>query len=282
MLKRSLFVVIILSNCISGTLAFQDDQVTLLRKLTGASPIAEGVTLTERYEQKSREEAAQYLKQQLGEFCDEASISTYSKTGNNVIGVINATVKTDQWVVMGAHFDSVKNCPGANDNATGTSLIYAVAQHIAELKDRQYNVYIVFFDEEERGLIGSRAFAKRIKKEGVNLVAAHTIDQMGWDNDGDKGIELEMPTDALKAFYLKVASDQNLDFPIHTTNVTSTDHRAFREIGFDAIGITEEYKNRDTTPHYHKPTDTFETVNLDYLKSTTQYMQKVFEALLSK
>lgn len=282
MLKRSILSLIFFFIGLSAAQAFQDDQVTLLRKLTGASPISEGITLTERYEQQSREQAAQYLVQQLREFCDEASISSYSETGNNVIGVINATVKTDQWVVFGAHFDSVKNCPGANDNATGTSLVYAVAQHIAALKTRQYNVYIVLFDEEERGLIGSRAFAKRIKKEGINLVAAHTIDQMGWDNDGDKGIELEMPTDALKAFYLKVAEDQKLDFPIHTTNVTSTDHRAFREIGFDAIGITEEYKNKDTTPHYHKPTDTFETVNLDYLKSTTHYMQKVFEALLSQ
>lgn len=281
MLKRSIFVVIILSTCISGALAFQDDQVTLLKKLTGASPISDGITLTERYEQKSREQAAEYLRQQLSEFCNEASISTYSKTGNNVIGVINATVETDQWVVLGAHFDSVKNCPGANDNATGVSLVYSVAQHIAGLKDRQYNVYIVFFDEEERGLIGSRAFAKRIRKEGVNLISAHTIDQMGWDEDGDKGIELELPTDELKAFYLKVAEDHGFNFPIHTTNVTSTDHRAFRELGFDAIGITEEYKNKDTTPHYHKSTDTFETVNLPYLKSTTDFMKKVFEELLS-
>ncbi|GAB5527209.1 MAG: hypothetical protein Roseis2KO_50810 [Roseivirga sp.] len=281
MLKRSLFVLLILSTCVSGALAFQDDQVTLLRKLTGASPIAEEVSLKERYEQKSRERAAQYLKEQLSEFCDQASISAYSKTGNNVIGVIKATVKTDQWVVLGAHFDSVKNCPGANDNATGTSLVYAVAQHIARLKNRQYNVYIVFFDEEERGLIGSRAFANRIKEEGVNLVAAHTIDQMGWDEDGDKGIELEMPTKALKDFYLQVAKDHGFDFPIHTTRVTSTDHKAFRDIGFNAMGITEEYKNQDTTPHYHKPTDTFETVNLPYLKSTTSYVKKVFEELLS-
>ncbi len=281
MLKKSLFVLIFLFTGVSGALAFQDDQVTLLKKLTGASPITEGVTLTERYEQKSREQAAQYLKKQLAEFCDEASISAYSKTGNNVIGVINATVKTDQWVVLGAHFDSVKNCPGANDNATGTSLVYAVAQHIARLKNRQYNVYIVFFDEEERGLIGSRAFANRIKEEGVKLIAAHTIDQMGWDEDGDKGIELEMPTKALKDLYLQVADDHGLDFPIHTTRVTSTDHKAFRDIGFNAMGITEEYKNNDTTPHYHKPTDTFETVNLPYLKSTTNYVKMVFEELLS-
>lgn len=280
MLKRSILFLSFFLICFSSALAFQDDQVTLLSKLTGILPIADDVTLTERYEQKSREQAAEYLKEQLTLTCDEASISAYSDTGNNVIGIINATVKTDEWIVLGAHFDSVKNCPGANDNGTGVSLVYAVAQHIAKLKDRKYNVYIVFFDEEERGLVGSRAFAKRIKKEGASLIAAHTIDQMGWDDDGDLGIELEMPTEALLDFYLKVAKDHGFDFPIHRTNVTSTDHKAFREIGFDAIGITEEYKNKDTTPYYHKSTDTFETVNLKYLKSTTSYVQKVFEELL--
>lgn len=280
MLKRSVLSLSLLLVSLHYALAFQDDQVMILSKLTGASPIADSVTLTERYEQKSRELAGTYLNAQLALICDETSISSYSDTGNNVIGMIKATVKTDKWIVLGAHFDSVKNCPGANDNATGVSLIYAVAQHLAKLKNRKYNVYIVFFDEEERGLVGSRAFAKRIKKEGVNLVAAHTVDQMGWDDDGDLGIELEMPTDALRNFYLKVAKDHGFDFPIHRTKVTSTDHKAFREIGFDAVGITEEYKNKDTTPHYHKPTDTFETVNLAYLKSTTDYVKKVFEELL--
>ncbi len=282
MLNRIILTSLLSVFCISVTQAFQDDQVTLLKKLTGASPIMNGVSLSERYEQKSKEQAAAYLKQQMDEFCDEVTISSYSKTGSNVVGIIKATQKTDQWVVLGAHFDSVRNCPGANDNATGVSLIYAVGQHIARLQNLRYNIYIVMFDEEERGLIGSQAFAKRIKKEGVNLIAAHTIDQMGWDQDGDKGIELEMPTDALRDFYLNVAKKYGFDFPIHRTNVTSTDHNSFRRIGFNAIGITEEYKNGDTTPYYHKSTDTFETVNLPYLKSTTDFMKKVFEEMLIK
>lgn len=282
MLRRSAFSLSLIICCLSGAFAFQDDQVTVLSKLTGASPIAEGVTLKDRYEQKNRKQAAEYLRKQLDLFCDETSLSDYSETGINVIGTLKATRETDEWVVLGAHYDSVKDCPGANDNATGTALVYEVAKYLSQLKERKINVYIIFFDEEERGLIGSRAFAGKLKKEGINVVSAHTIDQMGWDKDGDKGIELEMPTKELEDFYRKVAKDHGFDFPIHKTNVTSTDHRAFRELGFDAIGITEEYKNKDTTPHYHKSTDTFETVNLDYLKSTTDYMKKVFEELLSR
>mgnify|MGYP000533660277 CR=1 FL=1 len=43
----------------------------------------------------------------------------------------------------------------------------------------------------------------------------------------------------------------------------------------------EEYKNKDTTPHYHKSSDTFETVNLEYLKSTTSFVKKVFGYFVS-
>mgnify|MGYP003667320028 CR=1 FL=1 len=45
-------------------------------------------------------------------------------------------------------------------------------------------------------------------------------------------------------------------------------HR-FREQGFPAMGISEEYVSGDTTPHDHLGSDTFETVDLGYLVSLT-------------
>lgn len=260
--------------------AFQDTQQQVLAKLTGKLPIKEEIKLTNRYEQANREMVADYLVEQLEWFCDGAFKDPYSETGTNVVAAIRATTESSDWIVLGAHYDSVKDSPGANDNASGVALVYEVAKHIASLSERKYNVWIVFFDEEEKGLIGSRDFAAKMKKDEINILSAHTIDQMGWDNDGDRGIELEMPDEALLAHYQKVAQDHEISFPIHTTQVTSTDHTAFRELGFKAIGITEEYKNRDTTPHYHKSTDTYETIDLEYLQSTTAYMKLVFEAFL--
>ena len=46
-------------------------------------------------------------------------------------------------------------------------------------------------------------------------------------------------------------------------------------MGYPAVGITEEYRNKDTTPHIHRPGDTLETVNFDYLASTTTLMVEV-------
>lgn len=256
------------------------EQIEIISKLTGHSPIGEDITLKDRYSQEARIVSAEFLERKLGSFCDEVQIENYSQTGNNVVGLILATTETDQWIVIGAHYDSVKDCPGANDNATGVALAYSVAQYVASLETRKYNLRIVFFDEEERGLIGSKAYAKQLLDEKVNVVSVHTIDQLGWDEDGDQGIELEVPTAEIKDQYTKVAKEYHYTFPIQISDVTSTDHRSFRQLGFAATGITEEYKNGDTTPHYHRPTDTYETVNFDYLTTITEYVQKVFEEMM--
>ncbi|NVJ45868.1 MAG: M20/M25/M40 family metallo-hydrolase [Cytophagia bacterium] len=283
-MKKQIFSLIIFISLVTVSLAQEKipfaEQVEILSKLTGHSPIGEDITLKDRYSQEARMISAEYLKRMLGTFCDEAEIENYSQTGNNVVGTILATVETDQWIILGAHYDSVKDCPGANDNATGVALAYSVAKHVASLENRKYNLKIVFFDEEERGLIGSRAYAKKLLDEKVNVVSVHTVDQLGWDNDGDKGIELEVPADQIRDQYSKVASEYNYNFPIQISDVTSTDHRSFRQLGFAATGITEEYKNGDTTPHYHRPTDTYETVNFDYLTTITEYVQKVFEDMM--
>lgn len=256
------------------------EQEEIISKLTGHSSIGEDITLKDRYSQEARMISAEYLERKLDIFCDEVQIENYSQTGNNVVGSILATTETDQWIVIGAHYDSVKDCPGANDNATGVALAYSVAKHIASLETRNYNLKIVFFDEEERGLIGSKAYAKQLLEDKVNVVSVHTIDQLGWDEDGDRGIELEVPTDQIRDQYSKVAGEYNYTFPIQISDVTSTDHRSFRQLGFAATGITEEYKNGDTTPHYHRSTDTYETVNFAYLTTITEYVQKVFEDMM--
>ena len=185
--------------------------------------------------------------------------------------------------MFGAHFDTVAGSPGANDNATGVAAVFSAARYLAALPCRARPVMFVLFDEEEDGLVGSAAFARKLKADGVRVHSVHTIDQMGWDMDGDRRIELELPDQGLRELYLAAASDlgwSNSAMTIVTTNVSSTDHASFRPT-FPAVGITEEYRSGDTTPHYHKPTDTYPTVNLDYLKNTTVLIHHVFAGLVA-
>ncbi|WPZ09281.1 MULTISPECIES: M28 family metallopeptidase [Roseivirga] len=255
-------------------------QKEIISKLSGHSPITKNTLLKDRHSNRARKVSAEYLKYKISFFCDKSEIINYKKRARNVTGSIMATSKTNQWIIIGAHFDSVKNSPGANDNATGVALVYAVAEYISTLEVRKYNLQIVFFDQEERRFKGSKAYAKQLLENKVNVVSVHTIDQLGWDEDGDRGIELEVPTDQIRDQYSKVAGEYNYTFPIQISDVTSTDHRSFRQLGFAATGITEEYKNGDTTPHYHRSTDTYETVNFAYLTTITEYVQKVFEDMM--
>jgi Zn-dependent M28 family amino/carboxypeptidase len=254
-----------------------DEQKEIVGRLTGYLPVTDTFRLRDRSNVENKKLCLKYLTTLLKNYCKDVTVQSYSGTGNNVSGIIPSTGSSQQYIIIGAHYDGVRNSPAANDNATGVAVIYSVGKYISKLAIRRYNTIIVFFDEEEKGLVGSRAFAAKIKSDSLKVHSVHTIDQMGWDNDGDRGIELELPSESLKEVYLKVAAENKIKFPIHITRVGSTDHSSFRRLGYNATGITEEYFNKDTTPHYHRSTDSYSTVNFDYLESTTSYLQKVFK-----
>jgi Zn-dependent M28 family amino/carboxypeptidase len=159
-------------------------------------------------------------------------------------------------------------------------MVLAAAKDLAALKDRNVNVVFVLFDEEEKGLIGSDRFAKMLKDQKVPVTSVHTVDQMGWDADGDRAIELELPDGKLAELYETAARESGLNVPLEVTRTDTSDHQSFRKYGFQAVGLTEEYVNGDTTPYYHTPRDTYATVNWDYLTSSTRLFDAVLEKLV--
>lgn len=258
---------------------YQDD---LVARLSGARPLPAGGMLGVRASAAARTATRQFLIDQLRDLQLVAQLHDYG-SGQNVHATLPATSGDGDHVVFGAHFDTVAASPGANDNATGVAAVFSAARHLAALPCRARPVIFVLFDEEEDGLVGSAAFARKLRADGVRVHSVHTIDQMGWDMDGDRRIELELPDQGLRELYVAAASDlgwSNSAMTIVTTNVSSTDHASFRPT-FPAVGITEEYRSGDTTPHYHRPTDTYATVNLDYLKHTTVLIHQVFAGLVA-
>lgn len=266
-------------------------QRQMIQKLTGVVAIRENVYIKSRSTPNEREEAATFLYNALavdGLAPERHQYKTSNKLplldlffnpfiGTNVYAVIPATVLSNEYVVLGAHYDAEAGSPGANDNATGISLVYQVALQLKGLEYRERNFVIVFFDQEEDGLIGSKAFARKMMKEGKHLHSVHTADMLGWDADKDGAIELEYPAKELKNLYETAAL--RLGIPLHETQVTSSDHQAFRELGFKAVGLAEEYANGDSTPHYHKSSDTIETVDFDFLFNATNLVWSAMEQL---
>lgn len=245
-----------------------------LAVLTGKAAMAAGQTIPERGTVQGRAFTRAHLTATLEGYGYTVERHTYRSNGENVFTRLMAETPTDEYILIGAHMDSVKNA-GANDNGTGTVAVLEVARVMKGLTGRKVNVIFAWFDEEELGLVGSYAMAKDFRKKGLNITSVHTIDMMGWDSDGDRAVEIERPDGPLWDYYQMVNKTHGLNLKLTRTSSGDTDHVAWRSEGFAAVGLCEEWANKDTTPHYHKKTDDYNTINFPYLASTTRLLAAV-------
>lgn len=225
-----------------------------------------------RYLSDQRTAARTYLMNQLAAQGWQAQLHTYN-TGANVIATVPATMGDGKLIVLGAHFDTVQNSPGANDNASGVAVVLAVGRYLKETPCRTSPVVLAFFDQEEAGLFGSRAYALTLT--AANVRAVHTVDQVAWDADGDKRFELELPTPTLETEWRAAANV--IGVPVTKTSTSGTDHESFRDRGIPAIGLTEEYVGGDTSDKRHTVGDTPSSIepHLDYMVLATKLTGQV-------
>ncbi|MBW1298566.1 M28 family metallopeptidase [Aquimarina litoralis] len=282
--------------CFSQPQVISDNNITLLqqevlKKLTGKLPIKNDIYIKQRASPEEREITANYLSEYLASIGWQLENHFYrTSNGNplldlclqpmsgiNVAAVLPATIKSNKYILFGGHYDSERDCPGAIDNATGVALSLAVAFKLTKLKERNINFLIVLFDQEEDGEFGSIAYAKMLRKTNREIHSVHTIDMMGWDQNHNYGIEIELPSKELKELYESNAKEYNI--PIYSTSVSSSDHKSFIDEGFNAVGISEEYVKRDTTPFIHTAKDTYETINFEFLVSSTNFIFNIFKKL---
>lgn len=198
--------------------------------------------------------------------------------GQNVYTILPATAPSGAYVLIGAHFDTERNCPGALDNGTGITLIYSVLKKLKAVESRNKNLIVVFFDQEEEELNGSRAFANYLKEQNWQVHSVHTFDTMGWDRDQDYAIEIENPSVQLDSLYRQIG--RKLNIPVYTTQSISSDHTSFREMGFNTTGVTDEYVGGDYSPYKDTPKDTYDKVNFAYLASSTNLVFEVIKSIL--
>ena len=254
-------------------------QKRVLAALTGETEIAPGMKLANRFDIANKRAARDYLAATLKDSGLTPQRQAYGTDGENIYAELKCGKPGADAIVLGAHYDSVRVAPGANDDGTGVVIVLGVARQLMRTKPTLHDVIFVFFDEEERGLIGARNFAQMLKDTHRPVHSVHTIDQVGWDANHNRAIELELPFDGIVDIYKQAAVRLKMDILIYTTSEAGSDHNAFRRLGFNAVGITEEYRNKDTTPYYHKATDTYATVDFDYVASTTRLVAETMREL---
>jgi len=269
-------------------------QKEIVARLTGKIAIKDSIFLTQRASPEERKMTVDYLSSYLLRLGLKIENHHYKTTagnlfldlffnplkGVNVVGKLKATIPSEEYVIFGGHYDSERGSPGAIDNATGIALSIGIIKKLIQLEERHINFMIVFFDQEEDGNLGSKAFASYLKKEKIKVHSVHSIDMLGWDENNDRSFEIDLPAVELEKIY-NVEADKN-QVLVNKNNLESSDHKSFVDQGFTTVGVSEDIVKGDTTPHYHKSSDTYDTVNFDYLGYVTYIIYRVMLNILDE
>jgi hypothetical protein len=117
-------------------------------------------------------------------------------TGVNVIGVRTGTTDPDHRVLVAAHYDHIPGCDGADDNATGVAGTLEAAR-VLSMASYPRTLVVACWDEEERGLIGSRAYAERAEDDGEQIDMYFNFEMIGFVTDEPGSQEMPAGFDAI-------------------------------------------------------------------------------------
>jgi len=193
-------------------------------------------------------------------------------------------------ILIAAHYDGVPGTPGADDNATGVAVLLELARIFAT-QPTKYPLRLVAFDMEEYGLLGSADYVAKLQREQQKLRLMMSLEMIGYsdDNPGSQAYpapllnkiypncgdfialigNLRTLPDLLrlrnsfrqsgtKSEFLPVVNQGKIFPPTR-----QSDHAPFWDAGYPAIMVTDTSFMRN--PHYHKPSDKIETLDLDFL-----------------
>ena len=159
---------------------------------------------------------------------------------SNICGWIKGTVKPDSVIVISAHYDHLGGMgkdtyfPGANDNASGTSLLLGLAKYYTA-HPQPFTIAFICFAGEEAGLKGSEYFTQNPLIPLKNIRFLLNLDLEG---TGDEGITVVNATEFPKEFtYLTDANNTgNYLVKINARGkAANSDHYWFTEKGVPAF-----------------------------------------------
>ncbi len=109
----------------------------------------------------------------------EVVVDRYA-TGTNVFGVREGDEAA--WVLYGAHYDHLPGCDGADDNASGVAAVLELSRVLAAIPTRR-TIAFACWDEEERGLVGSRDWARRLATSTIDVSLYVNFDAIAFTDD---------------------------------------------------------------------------------------------------
>ena len=191
----------------------------------------------------------------------------------NVIGTKPGTDLGSEVVILIGHLDDLPSsglAPGADDNASGSAMVTALAE-VMSCTNYRRTVKFLTVTGEEFGLYGSDYYAAEAASQGEQITAVLNGDMIGWEGDGypaveDLDINQNTASEWLGNLFAQAAEDYETGSVVNNFTCNSmaySDHWPFWQEGYPALcGITDNFgfcgqggENYDY-PHYHQSSDT--------------------------
>lgn len=253
--------------------------------------------------------AATYLERTLG----EAAGTPVQRDEFDIRGIACSnlwierpgTTQPDEIVVVGAHYDSCFQSPGANDNASGVAATLVLARRLAGASLDRTVRFVLFVNEEppyftHEGM-GSLRYARCCRADGDDIVAMVSLETIGcyFDEPGSQKYPpplgmLYPSTGNFIGFVGNVGSrrlvrtgiaafrdaaafpSEGAAVPAWLPGVGWSDHWSFWESGYHAIMVTDTAPFR--YPQYHARTDTVDRIDFDRMSRVVEGLETVVRA----
>jgi Zn-dependent M28 family amino/carboxypeptidase len=229
-------------------------------------------------------------------------------THHNVIGTALPATQPSQStppLILAAHFDTVQGSPGADDNTSALAVMLQVARQVRAMKLTR-PVRFIAFNLEEENLLGSFAYTALLRKNREAIHGAIVLECVGYashQHNSQKippGVPIAVPTTG--NFLAVIGNERSRDLTGSITQVMKShlpivplvvpdngeklpdtrrsDHTSFWERSFPAVMLTDTANFRN--PHYHRSTDTLDTLSLDFIASVADGVTAAVMALAAR
>jgi len=260
------------------------------------------------------EQVARYIEAALGSHGYATGKQAFTVDGltvRNIDAVIEAkaAASAPEVIVIGAHYDSAPGTPGANDNASGAAAVIELARLLRDLDGKTgKRIRLVLFVNEEPPYfrsqdMGSLRYAKSLAAAGERVTAMYSLETIGFYSSEPGSQHYPAPFGLMfpdrgdfVAFVgllnARALLQQTIrSFRSHTAfpsiggvapdivpGIGWSDHWAFAEQGFPALMVTDTAPFR--YPHYHRPSDTPDKVDVEGLARVVKGIERVVRDLV--
>ncbi|MBN1521110.1 MAG: M28 family peptidase [Candidatus Aureabacteria bacterium] len=263
------------------------------------------------FKHENLKKSARYIEKTLSEAGYEVALQAYvadSAAVENIIAEKKGSKRPDEIVLVGAHYDTCLN-PGADDNASAVAGLLEIARMFSE-KDVSRTIRFVAFVNEEPPFyktekMGSYVYARKAREKDENIRAAIILEMIGYDSNEpgsqsyppmlgffypDKGNFIAIVGNLRYKWLVRRVkrrfkeqtffSVESLAAPGFVPGVDFSDHWSFWKWDYPAVMITDTAFYR--SPHYHRNSDTYETLDYGAMAEVVQAISKAVEELIKQ